>query len=592
MLLLRREYKKESFLSVFLLVTLILTLLPFQDIKAQNASLYFSPSLGRMVVGETFSLAIRMNTGGVAVNAAEGSIVYDAQKLTVISISKTGSVFTIWASEPEFSNAEGTISFAGGIPNPGYSGSSGLALTINFKAKSATTVRGQTEIVFVSGAVLANDGEGTNILASLGKANYFIGASAVPSATLPPVEPSPVPVTSTGQVITIRSPTHPDQTKWYADKNPVFTWEVPSGVTGVKLVLSRKAETAPLIDYMPAISEKTLTDLEDGVWYLNGRFRTAAGLGPVTSFKFQIDTQKSEEFTIIRLDTDDPTNPRPELLFESADALSGIAKYQMKIGGGDWFDIELSLAGEAYPLPLQTYGTRKVLVKAVDGAGNFSEAEVTIAIKPIAKPTLREVVKNGQSIIVKGSAQPGYKVLIHVVPEMGSEPIVYETAVDIQGNFRLNIADLSAGQYSIYARSKDGRGALSEPSNIISVSISGGILNSIFRIFDLMVSFISQRVLFIAFLAVLVGLLLSLLKLFGRKVERAIDKFNSWLSLQRTKAKIIKKTHHLVKDMEEELELLKIVGRKRELDTAEKYLKTKLEQYLKALKFSRRAEED
>lgn len=589
MLLLRREYKKESFLSVFLLVTLFFSFFPTGETRAQDASLYFSPSAGQVVVGENFSLAARMNTGGTAVNAAEGAIVYDIKKLSVTSVSKAGSVFSIWASEPQFSNAEGTINFAGGIPNPGYSGSNGLVLTINFKAKAATTVRGQTEIVFVSGAILANDGEGTNILVSLGRANYFIGAS-VPPVPTPALEVSAP--EAGGQKMAIRSPSHPDQSKWYADKNPVFTWDIPSGVTGVSLVLSKRAETPPIIDYVPAIAEKILTDLGDGVWYLNGRFKTAAGLGPVTSFKFQIDTQKPEEFIVTRVDIDDPTNPRPELLFESADALSGIAKYQMKIGGKDWFDVEPSLAGEAYVLPLQAYGARKVLLKAVDGAGNFSEAEVTIAIKPIAKPILREVVKNGQSIIVKGSAQPGYKVLIHVVPEMGSEPIVYETAVDIQGNFRINITDLSAGQYAIYARSKDGRGALSEPSNAISVSISGGILNSIFRIFDFMVSFISQRVLFIAFLAVLVGLLLSLLQLFGRKIKRAIDKFSGWLSLQRTKEKIVKKTYHLIKDMEDELELLKSIGKKRELDTAEKYLKTKLEQYLKVLKLSRRAEED
>lgn len=585
MLLLRREYKKEFFLSVFLLVTLVFSLFPTRDVKAQNASLYFSPSAGRVEVGQDFSVVVRMNTGGTAVNAAEGAVVYDNQKVTVTSISKSGSVFTIWASEPQFSNAEGSINFGGGIPNPGYSGSNGLVLTINFKAKSATTVRGQTEIVFVSGAVLANDGEGTNILASLGRANYFIGASAEPSSTLAPITPGSV---ATAPVMSIRSVTHPDQSKWYADKNPVFTWDVPSGVMGVRLLLSKKAETAPIVDYVPAISEKTLTDLEDGVWYLNGRFRTAAGFGPTTSFKFQIDIQKPEEFTVTRLDTADPTNPKPELLFKSSDALSGIAKYQMKIGEGDWFDIDPSLVGEAYVLPLQVYGTREVLVKAVDGAGNFSEAEITILTEPIPKPLLKEVTVESQKIIIKGSARPFYKVLIHVVSEMNSEPIVYETVADAKGSFKLNIADLSAGQYSIYAQSKDNRGAVSEPSNTMTARISKGFLTFIYRIFDLILNFLSQHALFMAFLLALVGLLLALVKLFGRKIEQAIDKFVSWWVLHRTKTKAVKKVHHIFKDMEEELEFLKKISGRRELNSAEKFIKIKLEQYLKALKFLRK----
>src|SRR3989344_843354 len=105
--------------------------------KAQNGSLYLSPSSGQVSVGQSFSVVLRVNTGGTAVNAAEGSVIFDQAKLSVTSVSKSGSVFTIWAEEPKFSNAEGTIEFAGGVPNPGYSGSNGLVLTINFRTKTA-----------------------------------------------------------------------------------------------------------------------------------------------------------------------------------------------------------------------------------------------------------------------------------------------------------------------------------------------------------------------------------------------------------------------------------------------------------------------
>ena len=98
-----REFRRDAkklFWGVFLVVGLVFSLTNY--VRAQNGSLYFSPSSGTVSVGQTFSLVIRVNTGGVAINAAEGSVVFDEQKLSVVSVSKSGSIFTIWANEPEF----------------------------------------------------------------------------------------------------------------------------------------------------------------------------------------------------------------------------------------------------------------------------------------------------------------------------------------------------------------------------------------------------------------------------------------------------------------------------------------------------------
>src|SRR3989344_8896537 len=115
---LRRDFKKIFF---GVLITLVFVF-SFNNIaEAQNGSLYFSPSSGTVSAGQSFSIVVRVNTGGTAINAAEGSIVFDPAQLSVSSISKSGSIFTIWAEEPKFSNAEGTVEFAGGVPNPGYS---------------------------------------------------------------------------------------------------------------------------------------------------------------------------------------------------------------------------------------------------------------------------------------------------------------------------------------------------------------------------------------------------------------------------------------------------------------------------------------
>jgi isoleucyl-tRNA synthetase len=78
--------------------------------------------------------------------------------LEVLSISKNQSIFSIWVEEPKFSNNEGTISYNGGIPNPGYTGANGEILTATFKVKKT----GPASIVFSDSTVWENE-EGETI---------------------------------------------------------------------------------------------------------------------------------------------------------------------------------------------------------------------------------------------------------------------------------------------------------------------------------------------------------------------------------------------------------------------------------------------
>src|SRR4030042_2288349 len=118
---------------------------------AEGASLYLSPSTGNYTVGNTFSVQLKVNTGGVAINAADGTLVFDPDKLEITSISKSDSVFSLWVQDPVFSNSLGTITFAGGKPSPGYSGASGTVITVTLKARIA----GTANLTFASGSVLA-----------------------------------------------------------------------------------------------------------------------------------------------------------------------------------------------------------------------------------------------------------------------------------------------------------------------------------------------------------------------------------------------------------------------------------------------------
>ncbi len=139
--------------------------------------LSLSPSLGSYTVGESFSVLVNLNTGGEIVNAGTGQINFDNSKLQVVSLGYSQSVFSLWTENPSYSNAAGTVTFSGGVPSPGFSGASGGLLRITFRAKAV----GQAPVNFLSGSILANDGQGTNIADGLRGALYNINAAEVQS---------------------------------------------------------------------------------------------------------------------------------------------------------------------------------------------------------------------------------------------------------------------------------------------------------------------------------------------------------------------------------------------------------------------------
>ena len=121
-------------------------------------------------IGDTFSVHVNIESVGQAINAASGAISFPRDKLDVVSVSKQGSIFSLWPMEPSFSNSMGTVSFEGIMLNPGYIGVNGKILAITFRVRSV----GQANVSFSSGSILANDGVGTNILNSLRIAVFML----------------------------------------------------------------------------------------------------------------------------------------------------------------------------------------------------------------------------------------------------------------------------------------------------------------------------------------------------------------------------------------------------------------------------------
>jgi hypothetical protein len=110
-----------------------------------------------------------INVEGAFINAAEAVISFPSNKLKVLEISKTHSVFSLWVKEPVFSNSEGKIEFIGGLPSPGFIGE-GNVFCILFEAKDS----GKIDISFSEERILADGPQGKDIFFPSQETTYYI----------------------------------------------------------------------------------------------------------------------------------------------------------------------------------------------------------------------------------------------------------------------------------------------------------------------------------------------------------------------------------------------------------------------------------
>jgi hypothetical protein len=94
----------------------------------------------------------------LSINVIEGSVLFDKEKFEVRELSIGGSILSLWAQNPSFSNLAGTISFVGGTPD-GFKGD-GLILKAILRAKEA----GEGTFSYLDDfALFLADGKGTRV---------------------------------------------------------------------------------------------------------------------------------------------------------------------------------------------------------------------------------------------------------------------------------------------------------------------------------------------------------------------------------------------------------------------------------------------
>jgi hypothetical protein len=352
------------------------------------ATLSVSPSSGTYKIGQSFSVTVAVGSSDQSMNAVQGVVSFPSDILQVSSVSRAGSIMSMWVADPSYSNTGGTVSFEGVVYNPGYTGSYGKIMTITFRARAA----GTATVRFSNGVVLANDGQGTNITTGTGSARFTISAETY---TPPVSEAAP-------GVPTISSDTHPDQTRWYQSPIASFTWTMPNGATDASFVLDTTSDTIPDTVSEGKVSSHVFDRLETGHAYFHVRVKNAGGWSETAHYPLNIDVTPLAYFDIselTRVDESDPTRVR--FAFDAADNHSGIDYYEVFVDN-TYREVWRDDGNHVYTTSTPRPGLHVLTVRAYDRAGNFltDMTSYEIAPRPI-REQIQDVVTSTDYQAVK-----------------------------------------------------------------------------------------------------------------------------------------------------------------------------------------------
>jgi len=434
-------------------------------VLAAGADLFLSPSSGEYSVGSSITMKVMVNSGGdPGINASEGVLSFDTDYLKINSISKTGSIFKLWVTEPTYSNSAGTITYGGGLPGA-YTGSAGLMFSVTFNVLKA----GNTSVNFSSGSVLAYGPTGDDVTNSKGRASYSLIEKKIEEKKKPTEKPKAKEKEVSHGILPpkpeINSKTHKDVDTWYSNNDPEFSWKMLAELTGVSLAItdSPDSDPGPIADGI--IETKKFENIEDGEWYVHVKYQNNAGWGSIAHRKVLIDTT-APVLKNIKIDNGgDANDPAPILLINAKDETSGIDYFEL-VKGDDVKKIDLGMIqnGE-YKMDKMIPGEHRVQLIAYDKAHNIASSSLTFFIDPLKSPIISDIpssIKTNEELVIRGkSFYPDVNVNISIA-KSEKEVDIFTTRTDQDGNWSFfHKGKLDEANYEIQAWIVDDRGAQS-----------------------------------------------------------------------------------------------------------------------------------
>lgn len=540
--------------KIFISVFLFCIFFAFGE-KADAATLFVKPSQTEVSVGNIVNIQISVDTSGKAINNIESIVQFPKDLLEVVSLDNKSSIFSLWVEEPSFSNSIGQATFNGGVPNPGFQGGNGNIISIIFRAKKV----GVASIMFSNSAVRENDGLGTDIFS--GQRGATISIISITTKEITPVIKPPV--SNVAEVSIIKSKTHPDQEKWYSDNAPEFYWDLPKGTIEMRTLIGRSPNGEPTIKYSPSISEKKVDPLADGIYYFSLQIRTANGWSDIHRYRVNIDTTPPKAFSIKFPHGDKNFDPEPIILFNTIDNESGISHYDIKVGDDGPERTVPIVISNPYSLPAQYPGEHTVVVKAIDMAGNSTSASADFTIKALEPPIItyyQDEIESGDSIKIRGTTYPDSDIIIIFRQD---EKIISEehTQSNSSGDFAFFLGKrINPGVYTFTAQVTDRRGAKSNETASLTISVKSAFLNTLV---SLVINYLSVAILIIL---VLGGIIISGIYVWRRYISMIYHMKKE----SREAEQVLEKSFSILrKDLREHISKLRRAESKRKLTSEE-----------------------
>lgn len=304
-------------------------------------------------------IAIKVSTGGEAVNAVEAVVHYDPEAVQVLDIITTNSfcrqdLFL----KKTIDNKNGAVEITCGLPSPGFSEPNGIVAELLVQSLKS----GQLSLRFGDETqVLANDGLGTNVLRLAIDGSYNV---------LDYTDQQNI-----GVPFTVFSYSHSNSERWYKMRNVHFSWYGIKGAT-YRYALNDIPDFIPGKENITSENSLSFDVDEDGVYYFHLLPEKNGDIGNIIHYKIMIDSTAPLSPAIQASHTKIEPGEMVRFDFTGEDELSGIQKgFYVKFDEG----IFLPVAPPLY-IPFLSSGRHSVIVRVFDKAGNFNDAEAEIEV--------------------------------------------------------------------------------------------------------------------------------------------------------------------------------------------------------------------
>lgn len=444
-------------------------LLGMTPVVVSAATLSVNPPTGQYVVGEPFSIEIRVDTQGREIGSADIRLSYEPADLQYIGMSDEGSILTTLLIDND--TQPGTIDLSGFIARgrPPYVGHDGLVARVMFTPVRST----QTQVRILSGAatpplsLTASVGDLANIVTELRSGTYMLTPRQTAITTT-------FPAGTVRGASDIRLTTEPEPlNEWIATTSVRVAWELPEGVTDMRTLVSSDPNASPTRTYSTPVRSVQLPDLEEGKQYFLIQFAVNGVWGSIIRHPLWIDVTPPSFTELRELPRQDRGESHTTLSIRAEDELSGVDRYELEFNGDDIVVWDGGDDGSYSPQGLGP-GEYLLTVHAFDRAGNNSSADMTFLVRSIDPPVLTDIpdhVLVGDPIIVRGTTYPNANVTVFSTHNDGGTR-EYVVASDAAGAFVATVQDHArAGKYTVWFRVRDQQGMESPLSIRRSVDV-------------------------------------------------------------------------------------------------------------------------